>query len=57
LQLRGRVSKKKWEDAKELWLIAISTEWKWQSVHQLNCFVVAIWEMSFEVWDHQKAAM
>jgi hypothetical protein len=53
---RGRVSKK-WEDAQELWLVAVSTKWKRSSALWLQRLLVAIWDMSFEVWEHRNSIL
>jgi hypothetical protein len=53
---RGRVSKK-WEDAQELWLVSVSTKWKRSSALWLQRLIAAIWEMSFQIWEHRNSVL
>jgi hypothetical protein len=52
----GRVSKK-WEDVQELWLIPVSTKWKRSCALWLQRLISAIWEMSFQIWDHRNSVL
>jgi hypothetical protein len=45
------------EDAQELWLVALSTKWKRLSGLWQQRLVFAIWEMSFEVWEHRNSVL
>jgi hypothetical protein len=50
--LHGRVSKG-WEDAQERWLVARATKWKRSCARWSTTLLIAVWELSFEMWEHR----
>jgi hypothetical protein len=50
--LRGRVSKG-WEDAQERWIVARATKWKRSCARWSTTLLTAVWELSFEMWEHR----
>ena len=46
-----------WEDAQEKWIVACSTRWKRSSARWMTKFLRAIWEVSWEIWQHRNKVL